>query len=136
MNRPNFTKLQWKIEKIPKELKIPVEEHFQIDAYYFKLVCIWGKDNVLLLKFLPQIGWDYDKLEWPFRAEFIIRSKLETNGDYTRYKSEFKTGVIEVGKEQFRPCTEITIAAIDEDQFSTGSFRYVNNITFEVYLIL
>ena len=73
MNRPNFTKLQWKIDKFFEQ---PVGKHFQIGVYYFKLVCIWGKDKVLLSKFLPQIGWNYDKLEWPFRAEFIIRSEL------------------------------------------------------------
>ena len=133
MNRPNFKKLEWKIEK---DLKNPVEEHFQIGAYYFKLVCIWGKDNVLLLKFCPQNGWNYDKLEWPFRAEFIIRSELEANRDYTRYKNEFKTEVIEVGREQFRSCTEITIAAIYEDAFSIDNFSYVENISFEIYVIL
>ena len=73
MNRPNFTKLQWKIEKIFKK---PVEKLFQLGVYYFKLDCIWGTEKVLLIKFLPQIGWNHDKLEWPFRAEFIIRSEL------------------------------------------------------------
>ena len=136
MNRPNFTKLQWKIEKIPKERIIPVEKHFRADGYYFKLVCIWGIDNVLSMKFCPQNGWDYDKLEWPFRAEFIIRSELTTNRYSARYKNEFKTGVIEVGKEQFKSCTEITIAAIYEDTFSEDNFRYVEKIIFEIYVIL
>ena len=118
MNRPNFTKLEWKIEK---SLEKPAEKLFQIDVYYFKLVCIWGNRKVLLLKFCPQNGWNYDKLEWPFRAEFIIRSELQTNRDYTRfselttsrslarYKNEFKTGVIEVGREQFRSCQRLRL---------------------------
>ena len=115
MNRPNFTKLQWKIEKIDKIFKKPVEKLFQIGVYYFKLVCIWGTEKVLLIKFCPQNGWDYDKLEWPFRAELIIRSELTAM--FPKYfsdkccKNEFKTGVIEVGKEQFKSCTDITIAA-------------------------
>ena len=92
-------------------------------------------ENVLLLKFRPQIGWDYDKLGWPFRAEFIIRSELQTSS-CARYKSEFQPGVIEVGKEQFRSCTEVTIAVIYEDPFSDDNFRYVEEITFKIYVIL
>ena len=96
-------------------------------------------ENVLLLKFCPQNGWNYDKLEWPFRAEFIIRSEL-TIVFFRSYgkccKNEFKTGVIEVGREQFRSCIEITIAAIYEDAFSDGDFSYVENISFEIYVIL
>ena len=144
MNRPNFTKLEWKIKKIEKSLEKPAEKLFQIDVYYFKLVCIWGNRKVLLLKFCPQIGWNYDKLEWPFRAEFIIRSELTTqtyssshkNYSSNYFKNVFQTEVIEVGKEQFRSCTEITIAAISEDRFSFDGFDYVEKITFEIYVIL
>ena len=106
INRPNFTKLQWKIEKIEKTPKgkiMPVEKHFQMDVYYFKLVCIWGNGNVLLLKFCPQNGWNYDKLEWPFRAEFTIHSELTiVLSEHHRNKcckNEFKTELIEVGSE-------------------------------------
>ena len=133
MNRPNFTKLQWKIEKIVRNFKKPVEKLFQMGVYYFKLVCIWGKEKVLLLKFCPQNGWDYDKLEWPFRAEFTIRSELTIVLSRSKCcKNEFKTEVIEVGKEQFKSCTDITIAVIDEDTFPDD---YVRNITFEIYVI-
>ena len=41
LNRPDFSKLEWNIQNIPKEMRVPVEAHFEIDGYYFKLECIW-----------------------------------------------------------------------------------------------
>ena len=93
-----------------------------------------GNRNALLLNFCPQNGWNYDTLKWPFRAEFIIRCELDISWYSTRYKNEFKTDVIEVRKEQYRPCTEITIASIYESKFSFDT--YVDKISFEIYVIL
>ena len=135
LNRPDFSKLEWNIKNLPKEMRVPVEAHFQIDGYYFKLECIWGNRNALLLNFCPQNGWNYDTLKWPFRAEFIIRCELDISWYSTRYKNEFKTDVIAVKKEQYRPCTEITIASIYESKFSFDTIRYVDKISFEIYVI-
>ena len=54
--------------------------------------------NPLRIRIYPQNGFYYEKLKWPFKAEFTTRLRSKRNPTITK---EFKSEVIVVEREDF-----------------------------------
>ena len=93
-------RLVWRITKIPESgFSNITQKQFQVAGYNLEF-CIFSDFCNLLIGVRPQIGKNYDKLKWPFKAEFVIHLSSQSKpGNIKKFKSE----VFEVEKEDIRP---------------------------------
>ena len=97
-------KLEWQITILPDrnyDNRIDndnTRKQFVVAGYHLSieiwLYCLRG----FQIMFRPLNGWYYDKLKWPFKAEFITRLNSHRNPKDTK---EFKSKEIVVDKEDF-----------------------------------
>ena len=72
--------------------------------------------SILQIGVYPQTGSNYDKLKWPFKAEFITHLSSQSNpGNIMKFRSE----MFEMKREHFRYPSFIcfTIATFTKDEF-------------------
>ena len=110
------TKLEW-ITKLPARNR-NIKKQFIIAGYQFEFDFHRPHYfNPLRIIIYPQNGFYYEKLKWPFKAEFRTRLKSKRNPTVTK---EFKSEVIVVEREDFnsdsRKCFDIV---------STPSSEYI-----------
>ena len=76
-----------------KKLFLIAGYQFEFDLYIYSF-CF----NHLRIRIYPQNGFYYEKLKWPFRAEFTTRLRSKRNPTVTK---EFKSKVIVVERKDF-----------------------------------
>ena len=93
-------KIVWRITKIPgSEFNSCIQKQFQVAGYNLEF-CISSDLINLQIRVRPQTGKNYDKLKWPFKAEFVTHFSSQSNPGNIE---KFKSGVFEVKREDFRP---------------------------------
>ena len=91
-------KLEW-ITKLPRSSICPVKKLFLIAGYQFEFDFYnFPFVNHLQIRIIPQNGFYYEKLKWPFKAEFRTRFVSKRNPTVTK---EFKSEAIVVEREDF-----------------------------------
>ena len=96
-------KLEIRITKLPNSTKFPVidsdiKRRFIVAGYHFEFDVRTNFFGSFEIIFRPLTGWYYEKLKWPFKAEFITYLNSQRNPTYNR---NFKSEVIVVEKEHF-----------------------------------
>ena len=126
-------KLEWRITKFP-DSKSDLTKRFIIAGYHFEFdFCQNFLEERFQIIIRPLNGWYYDKLKWPFKAEFITRLNSQHNPKETK---EFKSEVIVMEKKLFNPYSIISfvIAEISIEDFQRN--RCINGVVeFEIYVI-
>ena len=98
MLNSNPIKLEW-ITKLPdwgrniQKQFVVAGCQFKFDFYHVPFLL-----NPLRIRIYPQNGFYYEKLKWPFKAEFTTRLRSKRNPTITK---EFKSEVIVVEREDF-----------------------------------
>ena len=94
----NSIKLEW-ITQLP-ERYCHIQKQFLIVGYQFEFDIYrnYFYFNQLHIRIRPQNGFYYEKLKWPFKAEFTTRLRSKRNPSVTK---EFKSEVIVVEREDF-----------------------------------
>ena len=89
------TKLEWRITEPDSKHGNSTQKKFLVAGYHLEFN-IYVTFNHLLITFCPQNGWYYEKLKWPFKAEFItrLRSKITVT-------KEFKSEAIIMERKDF-----------------------------------
>ena len=125
-------KQEWRITKLP-DSKSDVKKTFLIAGYHFE----FDFRKVLLTYFeimiRPLTGWYYEKLKWPFKAEFITHLNSQRN---PKYSSNFKSEEIVVEKEDFNSDSKrrFLIATISKNEFMER--HYIDGVAdIEIYVI-
>ena len=141
LNCPSsFTKLHWRITNIQKLLKTDYifsllhSEQFQDTGYNFLFKLRYGFDPILI-NFCPEKGVDYDKLNWPFKAEFVTRLVCHHN---PKASKEFRSKLIELEKRDYIDHKElfgITIARIPKSCI-TAEFIKDGCIDLDIFVIM
>ena len=125
-------KLEWRITKLPENQNI--NQRFLVAEYLFEFTfCLVFLERFQII-IRPLNGWYYEKLKWPFKAEFITRLNSQHNPTYNR---EFKREVIVVEKEHFNSDSDkrFIIATISKAEFMRN--HYINGAAeFEIYVTL
>ena len=111
-------KLVWRITEVPKSgHSSRILKRFQVAGYNLDF-CVY-----------PQTGLSYDKLKWPFKAEFVIHSQ-NNPGNFKQFKSE----VFERKRENFSFMSPTTIATFTTDEFLE---HFINGeAEFEIFVII
>ena len=113
--------LEWQITKLP-DSGGGIKKRFIVAGYHLEFeFCrnFYGRLQILMC---PLTGCFYEKLKWPFTAQFITRLKCQHN---PMCNSEFKSHVIVVEKEQFNSVTNIHLmylARISKYEFMRNYF--------------
>ena len=90
-------KLNWRITKVPEVGFGDIQKQFQV-AEYNLLFGFYDSSHNLQIVVAPQTGKNYDKLKWPFKAEFVTHLSSQSNpGNIKRFKSK----MFEWKREQF-----------------------------------
>ena len=94
----NSLKLEW-ITKLP-ERYCHIKKQFVVAGYQFEFDFYRHSVflNHLQIRIRPQNGFYYEKLKWPFKAEFTTRLRSKRNPTVTK---EFKSKVIVVERKDF-----------------------------------
>ena len=80
------TKLNWRITKVPENEYSNFYEQFQVAGYNFKFH-FYNYFSDLQIVVCPQSGSNYDKLKWPFKAEFVTHLSSQSNpGNIKKFK--------------------------------------------------
>ena len=128
-------KLEWRITKVPDlKLSSSIRKQFQVAGYHLELnFCNAFYHNSLQIRICPLGGWYYEKLKWPFKAEFITRLSSQRNPTDTK---EFKSEVFVVKREDFNSDSFIhfTIVTISRDEFLEQYF-IDGEAEFEIFVI-
>ena len=128
-------KLVWRITKLPESgLLNSIQKQFQVAGYNLKFL-FYNSSFDLQIVIFPQTGKNYDKLKWPFKAEFVTHLSSQSNlGNIKRFKSE----MLEWKRKDFNSDSVISpfpIAAFSKDEFLKQHF--INRETeFEIFVIL
>ena len=121
-------KLEWRITKLP-DTKSGIQKRFIIAGYHLNFhFCQFGCFQIIIH---PLTGWYYDKLKWPFKAEFITCLNSQHNINIKEFKSE----VIVVEKEHFNSDSNksFVIALISKAEFMRN--HYIDGeADFEIYV--
>ena len=126
-------KLDW-IAKVPENLFGRAKKLFLIAGYQFEFDFHGHSySNHLQITICPQNGFYYEKLKWPFRAEFTTRLRSQRNPTVTK---EFKSAVIVVEREDFNSDSKkcFDIAEIWGSQ-SMNDYLTDDVAEFEIYVI-
>ena len=110
-------KLEWRITELPNN-RSDIKKRFLVAGYHLEFdFCQYSFGEFFCIRICPITGWYYEKLKWPFKAEFITRWNSQHNSTYDR---EFKSEVIVVEKEDFNSDSNkrFIIAKISEDLFT------------------
>ena len=109
-------KLVWRITEVPESgLLNSIQKQFQVAGYNLKFL-FYNSSSDLQIGVSPQTGKNYDKLKWPFKAEFVTHLSSQSKpGNVKRFKSK----MFEWNKEEFRYNSLIcfTIATFTRDEF-------------------
>ena len=125
-------KLVWRITEVPEvEYDRSIRKLFQVAGYNLEFHLYDSSYNFQIVV-APQTGSNYDKLKWPFKAEFVTHLSSQSKpGNIKRFKSE----VFEWKKEHF-PYTLLffNIATFSKDEF----LKYFINgeAEFEIFVII
>ena len=127
------TKLEWRITKLP-DSKRDITKRFIVAGYHFEFCFCRDFYGCFQIKIRPLTGWCYEKIKWPFKAEFItcLNSQLSPKDI-----KEFKSEVVVVQKHHFYSDSNesFIIATISRDAF-VGSLYYTDGvIELEIYVI-
>ena len=112
-------KLEWRITKLPDSIHDNTLKRFIVAGYHLNFhFCLFGHFQIIIC---PQSGWYYEKLKWPFKAEFITR--LNSHGN-PLYIKEFKSEVVVVEKQHFNSDSNkrFIIARISKDEFMKNPY--------------
>ena len=132
----NPIKLEW-ITKVPErgchaKTKFLVAG-YQFEFYFFNIRFL---NNHLQVRISPQNGFYYEKLKWPFRAEFTTRLRSKRNPTVTK---EFKSKVIVVEREDFNSDSDeyFKILIILCSEYKEFASDYLTNgvAEFEIYVM-
>ena len=114
-------KLEWRITKLP-DSRGGVNKRFLVAGYHLEFDFCRTSCGRLQINIRPLTGCFFEKLKWPFKAEFITRLNSQHN---SMYNSEFKSEMIVVEKKQFNSVTNIHLmylARISKDDFMRNYF--------------
>ena len=125
-------KLEW-IAKVPGIFFGSAKTLFLIAGYQFEFV--FHGHNPLQITIHPQNGFYYEKLKWPFKAEFTTRLRSNRNPTVTK---EFKSEVIVIERKDFnsesRKCFNIVSASSSEYKDIVGDYL-TDEAEFEIYVV-
>ena len=80
-------KLLWRITEVPEKFTEGIQQQFQVVGYNLEFYFCTYSSN-LQIRVIIQTGLN-DKLEWPFKAEFITHLSSQSNpGNIKKYKSK------------------------------------------------
>ena len=129
------TKLDW-ITKLPEHYS-HIKKQFVVAGYQFEFV--FHRDsytNPFQITIYPQNGFYYEKLKWPFKAEFTTRLRFQRNPTVTR---EFKSEVIVVEREDFNSDSKkyFNIVSISSYEYIEIARNYLTNGVheFEIFVV-
>ena len=132
----NPIKLEW-ISKIPErgchsKTKFLVAGYqFEFDLYNSSLVI-----NYLQISICPQNGFYYEKLKWPFKAEFTTRLRSKRNPTATK---EFKSEMIVLERKDFNSDSKkyFSIVTISSIEYRNIESNYLTNgvAEFEIFVL-
>ena len=127
-------KLDWRITGVPKSgYSNSILKQFQVAGYNLKFL-FYNYSSNLYIQIYPLTGLNYDKLKWPFKAEFVTHLSSQSNsGNIKKFKSE----VLEWKRERFNSSSSVCpfiIATFTFDEF----LKYLINsgAEFEIFVIL
>ena len=127
-------KLEWRITKV-SDSKSDITKRFLVAGYHFEFgFCRDYFGGLFLIRIRPLTGWYYEKLKWPFKAEFITRLYSHRNPDTEEFKSE----VIVMEKELFNSDSKrrFTIATSPDDPTIPMRKLYTDGVAdVEIYVI-
>ena len=130
---PKAIKLVWRITEVPEDgYYRGILKQFQVAGYNLEFNFYDTFSNLQIVVY-PQTGKNYDKLKWPFKAEFVTHLSSQSKpGNIKKFKSK----VLEVKREDFR-CTfyiYFTIATFTRDEFLE---HFINGeAEFEFFVII
>ena len=126
------TKLNWRITKVPENEYSNFYEQFQVAGYNFKFH-FYNYFSDLQIVVCPQSGSNYDKLKWPFKAEFVTHLSSQSDpGNIKKFKSE----LLIWKREYFDSDSylDFTIATFSRNEFLK---HFINSeAEFEIFVIL
>ena len=127
-------KLDWRITKVPDNTKSDIIKRFIVAGYQFEFDLRLNLFSCFEIGIRPTNGWYYEKLKWPFKAEFITRLNSQR---YPKDSDEFKSKAIEVEKKHFNSDSNsrFIIVEITRDDFKRNN--YIGGVAdIEIYVIL
>ena len=127
-------KFVWRITKVPEDgYDRSIREQFLVAGYNLEF-CFFSYSCNLRIVVSPQMGKNYDKLKWPFKAEFVTHLSSQSKpGNIKKFKSE----LFEWKMEDFQFGSYASLFIIAD--FSKGEFlkHFINGgAEFEIFVIL
>ena len=127
-------KFVWRISKVPEGgYSRSIRKLFQVAGYNLGFH-FFNFSHSLWIEVRPQTGLNYDKLKWPFKAEFVTHLSSQSNpGNIKKFKSE----VFEWKREDFQfgsYTSFFSIANFTRDEF----LKHFTNgeAEFEIFVII
>ena len=130
------TKLEW-ITKLP-DCDSNIKKQFVVAGYQFDFDFFNSRylDDSLYIRICPQNGFYYEKLKWPFKAEFTTRLRSKRNPSVTK---EFKSEVIVVERKDFNSDSKkyYNIVSISYIKFRDIASNYLTDgvAEFEIFVV-
>ena len=143
-------KLVWRITEVPEcGYDGSIRKQFQVAGYNFDFWFLNCSDN-LQIRVYPLRGLNYDKLKWPFKAEFVTHLSSQSKpGNIKKFKSEvfvwkrerihmspFTMGeyFMSYSKKIFNDLYSFYIATFPKDEFLK---HFINGeAEFEIFVII
>ena len=131
-------KLEW-ITKVP-ERGGDIQKQFVVAGYQFKFDfythSLSNLHKQLQISICPQNGFYYEKLKWPFKAEFTTRLRSNRNPTVTK---EFKSEVIVVKRKDFHSDSKkyFNIVTTSIDEYGEIAINYLTDgvAEFEIFVV-
>ena len=127
--------LDW-IAKVPENIFVPAQKLFLIAGYQFKFVFHRNPySNSLQIRINPQNRFYYEKLKWPFKAEFTTHLRSKHNSTVTKV---FKSKVIVIEREDFNSDSEkcFDIVYTSSSEYRDIVSDYLTDVAeFEIYVM-
>ena len=134
LTKPKERKLDLRITKLPEgRFNGIIHKQFQVAGYNLEFY-FSNFFNNLQIGVIPQTGKNYDKLKWPFKAEFVTHLSSQSNpGNIKKFRSQ----MFEWKKEDFH--TECVMSSFFIATFSKDEFleHFINGeAEFGIFVIL
>ena len=129
-------KLVWRITELPEsKYSKGIQKLFEVAGYNLKFL-FYNSSSDLQIGVILQTGKNYDKLKWPFKAEFVTHLSSQSNpGNIKRFNSE----MLEWQRDDFNffvilDKSSFTIATFSKDEFLE---YFINGeAEFEIFVII
>ena len=122
-------KLNWRVTEVPEDIFSSIQKQFQVAGYNLEF-CIFIDSFNLQIVVCPEKGKNYDKLKWPFKAEFVTHLSSQSKpGNIKRFKTE----VFERKREDFNSDFPFIVATFSKDEYLE---HFINGeAEFEIFVI-